>query len=235
MISTVYTVTLRTQARLGRLVVLGILGAVAVLIGLAIGLGDVSDRLDAGANLINQYGVTIYVPVVALVFASAVLGDPADEGTLVYFWLRPVPRWRVVAGAWLASITVVLPVVLVPLVVAAIVSGGGSALVRGTVLAATVGALAYTGIFTYLGLRVRRSLVWGLAYILLWEGFVALAGKNAARLAVRSYTRSLLSNATGIEFRLADTSTPVALVVPIVVGLVALMLTTARLRRMEVP
>jgi ABC-2 type transport system permease protein len=235
MILTVYRLALRSQARLGRLVALGGLGAVAVLIGIAIGTGDVADKLDAGANLVNAFGLTVYVPVVALVFASAALGDPADDGTLVYLWLRPVPRWRIVAGSTLATLTVVVPLVLVPLLLAAAVSGGGAALLRGTVVSSCVGIIAYVGLFTYLGLRVRRSLVWGLAYILLWEGFVALAGQSAARLAVRSYTRSLLSNATGIHFRLADTSVPVAIVVPIVVGLLALALTTARLRRMEVP
>jgi ABC-2 type transport system permease protein len=235
MIRTVYVLVLRSQARLGRVLALGGLGAVAVLIGIAIGTGDVADKLDAGTNLVNAFGLTVYAPVVALVFASAALGDPADDGTLVYLWLRPVPRWRIVAGAALATLTIVLPLVLVPLLVAAAASGGGASLLRGTVVASCVGVVAYVGLFTYLGVRVRRSLVWGLVYILLWEGFVALAGSTASRLAVRSYTRSLLSDATGIHLRLADISKGYALVVPIVVGVVALALSTARLRRMEVP
>lgn len=235
MLATVYRLTLRSQARVGRIAALAVLGAVAVLIGVAIGVGDVADPLDAGANLVNAFGLTVYVPVVCLVFASAALGDPADEGTLVYLWLRPIGRWKIVVGAALATSTVVLPLVLVPLVVAAAATGGGGALVRGTVVSALIGMVAYVGLFTYLGLRVRRSLVWGLVYISLWEGFVALAGQTAARLAVRSYTRSLLSDATGITFRLADVSSPFAVAVPIVVGLAALALATWRLRRMEVP
>ena len=57
---------------------------------------------------------------------------------------------------------------------------------------------------------------------------------TASRLAIRSYTRSVLSAATGAEFELADVAQPWAVVVPIVVGLAALALATLRLGRMDV-
>ncbi len=234
MLATVYRITLRTQARTGRLVALALLGAVAVLVGLAIGVGEGDDVLDAGTRLINSYGLSIYAPVVALVFASAALGEPADDGTLVLLWLRPVPRWLIVAGAALASLTVVLPLTVVPLTAAAALTGAGSSLLRGTQLSSAVAAVAYTGIVTYLGLRVRRSLVWGLAYILLWEGFVALAGATAAKLAVRAYTRSILAHATGEKLRLATVGPVAAVVVPVVAAVAACALATRRLHRMEV-
>jgi ABC-2 type transport system permease protein len=86
-----------------------------------------------------------------------------------------------------------------------------------------------------LGLRVRRALVWGLLYILIWEGFVALAGAGAARLAVRSYTRSVLADVTGVELRLATVGPTTAVVVPVLVAVAGLALTTWRLRTMDVP
>ena len=105
---------------------------------------------------------------------------------------------------------------------------------RGTLVSATLAVVAYGGIFTWLGLRVRRALVWGLAYILLWEGFVASAGKSASRLAVRAYTRSVLSQATGVDLKLGTVSAFFAVAVPIVVALVWASLTVRRLRRTEV-
>jgi ABC-2 type transport system permease protein len=233
-IATVYGVTLRTQATRARLIALGLLGAVGILIGLAIGLGDVRDPLEAGTNMINAFGLSLYAPVVTLVFASASLGDPAEDGTLMYLWLRPVPRWQIVAGTFLATLTVALPLVLGSLVLAAALTGAGGGLVGGTVASATLAVIAYAGIFTWLGLRVRRALVWGLAYILLWEGFVASAGRSAARLAVRAYTRSVLHNATGVELKLATVSEFYAVVMPVVIGLVAVAFTVRRLRRTEV-
>jgi len=234
MIATIYRVTLQTQARTGRLAALGLLGVVGVLVGLAIGLGDVENPLDAATNMVNAFGLSLYAPVVTLVFASASLGDPAEDGTLVYFWLRPVPRWQIVAGTYLATLTIALPLVLVSLTLAAAMSGAGGDLVRGTIVSSTLAVLAYGGIFTWLGLRVRRALVWGLAYIVLWEGFVASAGKSASRLAVRAYTRSVLSQATGVDLKLGTVSAFFAVAVPLAVALVWAALTVRRLHRAEV-
>jgi ABC-2 type transport system permease protein len=116
----------------------------------------------------------------------------------------------------------------------AALSGAGHGLVGGTLLSATLAVVAYGGIFTWLGLRVRRALVWGLAYILLWEGFVASAGKSASRLAVRAYTRSVLARATGVELKLANVSAFFSVAVPIAIAVVWAGLTVRRLRRTEV-
>ncbi|MCU0271965.1 MAG: hypothetical protein MUE34_01920 [Acidimicrobiales bacterium] len=226
-----YRLFLRTIARRGRLAALGGLGLVGIAIALAV---RGSDEADAGASFVNGFGLVVVVPVVALVFASAVLGDTQEDGTLVYLWLKPVARWRIVAAAALAVATVVFPLVGLPLVAAAAVTGDGADLLVGTAVATAVGLVAYSGLFLWLGLRVRRSLAVGLAYILIWEGFVARAGDTASRLAIRSYTRSVLSAATGAEFELADVTQPWAVVVPIVVGLAALALATLRLGRQDV-
>jgi len=234
MLAMVYRIILRTQVSLGRIAFLALLASVGLVVGLAIGVGDVFDRLDAGTNLINAFGLSLYAPVATLVLASAALSDPIDDGTMVYLWLRPMGRWKIGLGALLATWTVTLPLVLVPMVGMAVLSGGGSSLVRGTLLAGSLAVIAYGALFVLLGLWVRRALIWGLAYILLWEGFVAIAGDNAQRLAIRSYTRSLLSDATGVDLFLADIAVTASVIVPLVVAVLAFGLTAWRLRRMEV-
>jgi ABC-2 type transport system permease protein len=234
MLATVYRIILRTQVSLGRIAFLALLASVGLVVGLAIGVGDVFDRLDAGTNLINAFGLSLYAPVATLVLASAALSDPIDDGTMVYLWLRPMGRWKIGLGALLATWTVTLPLVLVPMVGMAVLSGGGPSLVRGTLLAGSLAVIAYGALFVLLGLWVRRALIWGLAYILLWEGFVAIAGDNAQRLAIRSYTRSLLSDATGVDLFLADIAVAASVIVPLVVAALAFALTTWRLRKMEV-
>jgi ABC-2 type transport system permease protein len=42
-----------------------------------------------------------------------------------------------------------------------------------------------------LGLKLRRALPWGLAYILIWEGVLANAGQGLARIALSLSTRSV--------------------------------------------
>jgi ABC-2 type transport system permease protein len=163
-----------------------------------------------------------------------VLGDPNEDGTLVYLWLRPIARWRIVAAAVAATLSVTLPVVVVPMVLAAMATGAGSKLVAGTIAACVVATLAYTGIFTWVGLRMKRSFMWGLAYILIWEGFVASAGKNSARLAVRAHAKSLLSRIADGPERLIEVTATTAVVVPLLAGAVAIWFTVRRLTRQDV-
>ncbi|HYI60567.1 MAG TPA: hypothetical protein VEW93_02050 [Acidimicrobiales bacterium] len=228
-----YVVFLRHQLTWGRAVVIAALGGVAVLIGLAVRAGA-DDPVTTGTEFINNFAFTTVVPICALVFASSALGDTVDDRTLVYLWLTPVARWRIAAAASLASVTVALPLVFVPLVLAATATGAGSALVGGTAVATIVGVVGYAGVFTALGLRFRRALVWGIAYILVWEGFVATASETAAKLSIRAYTASVLSQYTGVGLRLGTLTLASAIVVPLVVGVAFTALTGWLLGRVDV-
>jgi ABC-2 type transport system permease protein len=231
---TVYRLLLRSQVTRTRVLALGALGLTAVILGFAVGQSDGGDQLRDGVALINQFGLSVAVPVTALIFASSTLGDLTDDSTLVYLWARPVRRWVIVLAAFLAAVTITLPLVVVPLVIAAALTGGGSALIEGTVAATALGTVAYCGLFTALGLRVRRALVWGLLYILIWEAFVARGGDNAARLAVRSITATLLADSTDIDVRFAVLAPTTAYIAPFVVAAVALLYASWRLRRQDV-
>ena len=230
-----YRIVLRQLVTRGRIAALFMVGAVVTAVAVAVGTaGDVSDPVETGVRLISDLGFTTLVPIVSLVFASAALGDMREYGTLVYLWLRPMDRWPVVVGAWLASITVSLPLTLVPLVVSSIAVDGGNDLIGATALAGGVGVLAYSALFVLLGLLLKNSIVWGLGYILIWEGLVAAFGSFAAKLAIRGYTRSILTSMTEIDLDLGDLSLQVAIIVPLVVTGAALALAGARLRTMDV-
>jgi ABC-2 type transport system permease protein len=184
-------------------------------------------------RVIADLGFIALVPIVALVFASAALGDLREDGTLVYLWLRPMDRWPVVAGAWSAAITVSLPLTTAPLVVSALLVGDGD-LVAATVLATVVGVVAYSALFLLAGLLVKNSIVWGLAYILIWEGFIAAFGTFAARLAIRGYTRSIITSMTEVDLELGDLPLAAGVLVPVIAAVVLLVLASIRLRSMEV-
>lgn len=231
----IYRLVLRSITTRGRVILLLSLGGIAIMLGLAIGAADEFDRTQAAAEFVNGYGLSVLVPVVSLVFASAALGDMSEDNTLVYLWLRPVPRETIATAATLASTTVTLPVVALPLGLAAsFASGGDAGAVIGTALAAAVCCLAYSGLFTALGLRVKRALAWGITYMLIWEGFVARAGSGAARLSVQAYGRSILADAADVELRLASIAPVAAVVVPVLVAMLGIALTTWFLHRRDV-
>jgi len=230
----VYRMMVKSLARRGRVLGLGLLGAAAILVAFAIHASHPYDPLRGGAHFVNDFGLTALIPVTCLVFASAALGDLTDDNTLVYLWLRPMHRSRLAIAAFAAAFTICLPLVGIPLVISALLIGGGAELVSGTTVAVIVAVAAYCAIFTALGVRVRRALPWGLAYILLWEGFAATAGRSAGRLAVRSYSQSILSEYTGISLRLARFSLGTSITVSLLVTLAAIAYATRRLRVQDV-
>ena len=230
-----YGIVLRQLITRGRMASLVLVGAVVTAVAFAVGAADDrSDPVETGVRLISDLGFTTLVPIVALVFASAALGDMREDGTLVYLWLRPMDRWPIVLGAWLAAVTVSLPLTLVPLVASSIAVDGGSSLVGATAIAGTVGVLAYTALFVLAGLLLKNAIVWGLGYVLIWEGIVAAFGSFAAKLAIRGYTRSILTSVTEVDLDLGDLSLGVGIVVPLIASVVALGLASYRLRVMDV-
>ena len=231
-VSLSYGVLLRQLTSRARIIGLSLLAMVAPISGFALGSADAS--LDDSVRLIAGVGLGLVVPVVSLVFAGAAIGDLRDDQTLVYLWLRPMDRWPIVVGAALAAATLAAPITIVPVVVAAALTGADSGIVAGTLLACAVGLVAYVGVFTLFGVWLKRFIVWGLAYILIWEGFIAQAGAGVARVALRKYTRSILVDRTGADLDLADFSLAVAIVVPVVVAVAALAVASWRLSTQDV-
>jgi len=230
-----YRVVLRQLITRGRVAALLLVGAVVTVVAVAVGAADTtSDPTETGVRLISDLGFTTLVPIVALVFASAALGDLREDGTLVYLWLRPMDRWPVVVGAWLAALTVSLPLTLIPLTLSSAVVGSGSGLIGATVLAGIVGVVAYSAVFVLAGLMLKNAIVWGLGYVLIWEGIVAAFGSFAAKLAIRGYTRSILTAITDVDLDLGDLNLTIAVVMPLLAAGVALALASIRLRSMDV-
>lgn len=230
----IFRLILRTQVTKGRVAALGAVGLIGILLGVAIGRSNDVDRFDVAHGFIGGYGLGLLVPLTALVFAAAALGDPTEDGTLVYLWHRPIARSKIVAAAAAAALCIAIPFAVVPTAIAAAATGYGVDLVIGATAASLLAAAAYSGIFLLLGLVVRRALAWGLAYVLIWEGFVARSATGPARLSVLVYARSLLADlADHAPPRLASSSS-VAVIVLLVVAAAGVAATTWALRRVDV-
>lgn len=229
----VYGVVLRQIISRGRIIGLGLLSCLAIVIGFALGASeDVSVR--DGVDVIGGLAFTVIIPAVSLVFASGALGDLREDRTLVYFWLRPLDRWPIVVGAVLAAITVVLPLTLVPIGISAILSGVGNGIVGGTLLASAAAVVAYVAVFTTFAVYLKRPIVWGLAYILIFEGFIASAGAGIARFSIRKYTRSILQDQVGIPSDKWNYSVSYSIMVLAAVALVAVVVASRRLDKLDV-
>jgi len=120
--------------------------------------------------------------------------------------------------------------------VAAILLDAGNALISTTILTSILAVCAYCGIFLLLGLLVKNPVMWGLAYIFVWEATIASFAKPAAALAVSGYSRAIMTGRTGVDFDyLWSPSQGTSIFMLIVIIVAAIGLATVRLNRLEVP
>lgn len=204
--------------------------AVAVIV-----LGAAGDDPTRGAvQLVDKFGLTLVIPLAALVFGTATLGDPIEDGTYVYLWLRPIRRWQITAAAFLATTTMVFPLAVVPTVVSGFVVDRTIEMAFGATVAATLAAFAYSAVFVLMGQLTQRSLIWGIAYLLIFEQFIARGGDKLGFLAVHSHAASILSKTVGADIELDYFSRPVAVVVPVVFTMMWLAWSGIQQNRMNV-
>lgn len=192
--------SLRQQVRGWRLIVLGFLflipSGLVVLIKLV-----APARAMPSAEELNMAFVYMFIPhslapLAALLCAAGVVRDEVEEQTLTYLLLRPVPRWALYAIKLLAAmiVTVVLTLffaALTLLLIDALATqrhGPGLAeQVARTAMIYSVTQTAYCALFGIMGLLMRRSLVIGVAYIIIFEGILAALNTLLRELTVMYY------------------------------------------------
>lgn len=210
-----YRLFLRGQLTRLRAVGLALLGGVAIVLTLLARSAD--DPTETAAGIIAEFGLGIVAPVCTLWIATSLLGDLTEDRLLAYLWLKPIPRWILPVAAFAATVTVMVPLVVVPLTVAAVASGVGD-LVPATAAASFLAVIGYGGIFVALGSRFSRALWWGLLYVLVWENAVARIADGTARLAVRSYVNTIVARATDVDLSLANRGSVTMVVMPLLIA-----------------
>jgi len=226
-----YRLLVRMQLTPLRIAGIAALGAVAILLALATRADD--DPLRATTEVAIGYGLGLVLPLATLWLATSSVGDLVEDRLVVYLWLKPVPRWQLPAAATLAAVTIVMPLVGTPLVVAALVAGTEE-LIGALLLASLLAVFAYAGIFVAAGLWFRRALWWSLLYVLVWENGLARTIDGAARLSIAGYAQSLVADAAGVSISYADRTPTASVVMPVAVGLVGFALAVLRYRRAEI-
>ena len=226
-----YRLLLRTQISVPRLLGIGALSALSIVIGL-FARSDANPS-QAAADAVSSYGFGLLVPLAALWLGTSAVGDLVEDRLLVYLWLKPVPRWQLPAAALLATLSVVVPLTVLPLTASALVAGAGD-VAWATPLAASLAALAYSGLFVAAGFWLRRAVWWGLAFVLVWENLAAYTSDDAGRFTVIGWASSVLGVVDGIDIQLDAGSVAAGLVVLPALALAALLAATWRYGRADV-
>jgi ABC-2 type transport system permease protein len=220
---------LSAQAILGRRrgLVLALIPAALLLLALLVrALTDADLGVEAAVGL----GLSLALPLVALLASTAVLGPEIDDGSIVYLLSKPVSRHVIArskfAAAWVATMVLgALPIGVVALVVdpseprRAIAFGVGAA-VAGTV---------YAAMFIALAALTRHAVVIGLLFTLLWEGLLGSVFLGVRWLSVAAWGREVAGELSPLVDAV-DIGTVYAVVAATVVTLASLWFTGDRLR-----
>ncbi|MEX2290424.1 MAG: ABC transporter permease subunit [Mycobacteriales bacterium] len=209
-----------------------LVGLVAVL--LTVTAGD-ADRTGAYGTL-SGHLLVLVLGLVGLVLGVNAFGDERDEGTLGLLLATTLSHRRIVltkyaaaaAVSWLACLPATLGCLLLATRTELPVGTAAWSLLLGSALA----AVSYAGVFVLLSLLLRRAVLVGLAYLVLWEGLLAGATTAFRNLSLGAYAgRVLGAPFDTAPFAVADVSVRTAVAVLLVVAVVAVAAAGWRLPR----
>ena len=208
---TLFRVSVRQFVRGKRLLTLAALLALPTALALLIRYHDPEfpgNRGEVEEILIFYMFPQALVPLTALILASGMIRDEAEGQTLTYLLIRPLPRPSIYAAKLLAAwgVAAALVAVFMTATLAAVHWGaddfwgaivpGRSARVAGL---SALSLLVYTALFGGLSLLVRWVLLFGVAYIVLFEGLFANVDFVFRRLTVLWYDRILAERWLGLH------------------------------------
>ncbi|HEY7225529.1 MAG TPA: ABC transporter permease subunit [Micromonosporaceae bacterium] len=179
-----------TRALFGRLRFLLLLPLPLLVVGLALLTQATGvDPSDWVTPVIVAIGLTVVLPVLALIIGTGVLGSEVDDGTLAHILAKPLPRREIVLTKLVVAVGVTAVTTGLPLALTGLIAGS-PALAGGLAVGAVVGSLAYCSLFTALSVLTRLPVLIGLAYILIWE---TLAGNLLTGTRVLSIDQYVLT------------------------------------------
>jgi ABC-2 type transport system permease protein len=187
-------ITFRQLLSRRRTILLLLLGGIMVLVAIAlrVSLDEVYLQQYAAA-LLNNFGVATLMPLVALLFGTGAIGSELEDGTAVYLLAKPVNRWTVLLTKLLVACAASIAITCVPVFIAGLVVDGGlsDGLVIGFTIATAIGSVVYSAVFVALSLVTSRALVFGLGYVLIWEGLLSGLFAGTRTFSIRQQTLAL--------------------------------------------
>lgn len=236
MIATLVSVSLRGLLNRRRTLLLGLFGALVVLVAVLFRLAGQPDdeSLAFTGQLLGNFGLAVLLPVVAVIVGTAAIGSELDDGTIIYLLAKPIRRGLVALVKAFVAWTIVVLLVSPAILVAGVVARGGDAdLGVAYAVAAGFGALEYTAVFLALSLVTSRALVVGLAYVVIWEGAVAGLFEGTRILSIRQHALAVADAIGGEGAIEAPLELGPALVVGLIVTVGAVVIAIRRLERVE--
>jgi ABC-2 type transport system permease protein len=188
---------------------------------------------DWGPPVILGLGFSATLPVIALIVGTGVLGSEIDDGTVTHILSKPIPRSEIVFTKLLVAVGITAAVAGLPLFVVGLIAGS-AAVAFALLVAAVVGAIAYSALFVALSLVTRRPVLVGLVYVVLWEGVLGNLLSGTQQLSIAQYVQSIADWLAPSDLLSGTVSVPVSIVMAAVFAVGSTILAVQRLRSFSV-
>lgn len=219
-----------TRGLLGRKRAFLLIPLPVLLIGLAL-LGKATDApvTDWGPGVLIGLGMSVVLPLTALIVGTSALGSEIDDGTIVHILTKPLPRREIILPKLAVAFGITVVVAVLPLAVAgAIVESARLGL--GLAVGAVLGALVYSAIFVALSVVTRRPVAFGLIYLLVWESLLAGVLAGTKQFSVQQYALTVADKVTGSQLVTGTVGLPMVIVMSTVLVVGGTYLAIDRLR-----
>lgn len=192
--------------RQNRLILVSVITMLPVAIPLAIAFLSNSAFADEGnvifVKLMEEAHINTLAPLLALFFASMLVGEDVEMQTLPYVLTRPQPRSAWVLGRFLAYLLVAGTILFASIALCFLACTALSGLHAGNrddlqlmLHYAAVGLLAltsYGAVAAWLGAYTKRPIVYGVLLLYGWQRFALLIPGLIDFLTIQKYTDTLL-------------------------------------------
>lgn len=232
-------ITLRQLLSRRRTLLLLLLGGVLVLAaGIFRLAGEEARALPFTAGLLSNLGIGTLMPLVALIFGTGAIGAEIEDGTAIFLLAKPINRATVVLTKLAVAAACSAALTCGPMLLAGLIAAGGlgDGLVLGMVGGAAIGSLLYCAVFVAVSLVTGRALVFGLGYVLIWEGLLAGLFAGTRTFSIRQVTLAFADAIGGIPTAIfdAELSVTTAMVVGVALLVIASAIAIRRLRGFEI-
>lgn len=233
----VYRLTLRSLFTGRRVLALALLALVPVVAAIAFAAGGEVEPELFWARLLQRLVIPTITAFIAVVIGASAIADEREDGTILYLASTPLSRLTLVttkiAAAWTATMALLVPSVLASGAIA-LGAEAQASLIAWPLLGVALAALCYCAVAAWLSMVVRRAIVIGVLYILLWEGSIATFAASADRFSIAAYGRAIAVEGV-IDVNAPETSWVAAVVVLLAVAAVAAWGAARRMTRTELP
>lgn len=155
--------------------------------------GDAS-RVGFYHAMIREIIIGTLLPLAAVTFGTTAFGGEVDDGTLIYLLVKPIARWQIVASKYIVStlstFAVVVPAIVLPWFVVQNPDLPFKA-VTAFLIGAALASAIYSAFFLGLGLATKRALVFGLIYVIGFEGVLSRSLGGLRTFSIREFANTV--------------------------------------------